>query len=149
MSCDDNETPYMIDPLDGPSVTLPDRVYREMQGMTIQLLSILELLSPGDCHCLKVLEDGEWLNWSLLEADLINWMSTAVSSGDVIQPDRSARFPNREGWLAVTAEHIVDDFWWVECLPTGQDHSGDWIVDVDTGPAAAVLRIVGSQRCLP
>ena len=149
MSCDDNETPYMSDPLDGPTVTLPDRVYREMQGMSIQLLSTLELLTSNDCHCLKVLENEEWVDWPSLEPDIIAWMSTAVSSGDVIRPGRSARFTNREGWLAVTAEHIIDDFWWVECLPTGQDHAGNWIVDAYTGPAAALLRIIGSGRCLP
>ena len=149
MSCDDNETPYMSDPLDGPTVTLPDRVYREMQGMTIQLLSILELLTSNNCHCLKVLEDEDWVDWPSLEADIISWMGAAVSSGDAIRPDRSTRFSNGKGWLAVTAEHIVDDFWWVECRPTGQDHAGNWIVDVDQGPAAAVLQIIGSRRCLP
>ena len=149
MNCDANEKPYSIDSLDGPTVTLPDRVYREIQGMTIQLLSVLELLATEDQHSLKVLEDEEWVDWPWLEAEITTWMGAAMSSGDVIQPDQYSRFSNSEGWLAVTAEHIVDDFWWVECLPTGQDVSGNWIVDVDNGPAAAVLRIIGSRRCLP
>ena len=149
MNCDDNGTHDINDPLDGPLVTLSDRVFREMQGMGIQLLSVLELLTEEEGHSMKVLEDEEWVDWPWLEVDIISWMNTAVSSGDVIQPDRSARFSNREGWLTVTAEHIIDDFWWIECLPTGQDDAGNWIVDVDNGPAAAILRIVGSRQRLP
>ena len=94
--------------------------------------------------------DEVWVDWSSLEDDLIKWMGAAISSDDLIFPAQFKRLSNGDGWLAVNVEHVIDDYWWVECLPTrGDDQTGLWRLDVEGGPAAAVLRIEGSRRCLP
>ena len=131
-------------------VLVPVRVLKELIAMNIQLLSVLEIYVPDEGHRLQVLVDEAWVDWASLEEYLINWIGAAVSSGDVIFPCQFARLANGNGWLAVNVEHLIDDYWWVECqLTSGDDDSGCWLLQVDDGPAVAVLRIEGSRSCLP
>ena len=149
MSCDDDGIFFRPATEGEPMVLVPVRVLKELIGMSIQLLSVLEIYVPDEGHRLQVLADEAWVDWTSLENDLINWIG-AASSDEVIFPCQFTRLANGKGWLAVNAEHLIDDYWWVECQPThGDDDSGFWPLHVDDGPAAAVLRIEGSRSCLP
>ena len=150
MSCNDDGILFRPATEGEPMVLVPVRVLKELTGMSVQLLSVLEIHAPDEEHGLQVLADEVWVDWPSLEEDLINWIGAAVSSDDLIFPNQFTRLTNGNGWLAVNVEHVIDDYWWVECRPTrGDDDSGFWLLDVDDGPAAAVLRIEGSRRCLP
>ena len=150
MSCNDDGLLFRPVTEGDPSVMVPVSVLKELIGMSIQLLSVLELQAPDEGHNLQVLADEEWVDWPSLEDDLIKWIGVAISSDDLLFPSQFRRMPNGYGWLAVNVEHVIDDYWWVECRPTrGDDDTGFWLLDVDDGPAAAVLRIEGSRQCLP
>lgn len=150
MSCNDDGILFRPATDGEPTIMVPVRVLKELTGMSIQLLSVLEFHVPDEGHRLQVLADEEWVDWPSLEEDLINWVGAAISSDDLIFPYQFRRMSNGNGWLAVNVEHVIDDYWWVECRPTrGDDDSGFWLLHVDDGPAAAVLRIKGSRRCLP
>ena len=149
MSCNINGTQSGFDTQEEPTVTIPASVLKELIGMTIQLLSVLELHAPEEGHSLQVLADEEWVDWSILEQDLTEEMTEGLHSGGPIGPDQFKRIRNRDGWLAVHVEHIIDDFWWVECQPVAVDYSNQWKKDYGRGPAAATLRIEGSRDCLP
>ena len=150
MSWDDDRIFFKPATEGEPMVLVPVRVLKELIGMSIQLLSVLEIYLPDEGNRLQVLADEAWVDWPSLEDDLIKWIGAAVSSDDVIFPCQFTRLANGNGWLAVNVEHLIDDYWWVECQPTlGDDDSGCWLLQVDDGPAAAVLRIEGSRSCLP
>ena len=101
-----------------PMVLVPVRVLKELIGMSIQLLSVLEIYLPDEGHRLQVFADEAWVNWASLEDDLVKWIGAAVSSDDLIFPCQFTRLANGNGWLAVNVEHLIDDYWWVECQPT-------------------------------
>ena len=150
MSCNDDGILFKPITEGEPTIMVPVRVLKELTSMSVQLLDVLEIQVPDEEHRLQVLADEVWVDWPSLEEDLINWMEPAVSSDVPIFAYQFIRLANGNGWLAVNMEHIIDDYWWVECQPTlGNDGTRFWLVDIYTAPAAAVLRIEGSRRCLP
>ena len=150
MTCNDDGILFKPITEGEPTIMVPVRVLKELTSMSVQLLDVLEIQVPDEEHRLQVLADEVWVDWPSLEEDLINWMEPAVSSDVPIFAYQFIRLANGNGWLAVNLEHIIDDYWWVECQPTlGNDGTRFWLVDIYTAPAAAVLRIEGSRRCLP
>ena len=149
MSSDINRTQFDLEWHNDPTVRVPTRVLKELSGMRIQLLSILDLQAPKEGHSLQVLADEEWVNWPALKDTLTLWMTTGPQSDALLFPNQFGRFPNGEGYLAVHIEHMIDDYWWVECQPTFLNASGEMETDYSNGPAAAVLRIEESRTRLP
>ena len=113
------------------------------------LLSVLELQAPKEGHSLQVLADEKWVDWSSLKATLTGCMTAGLQTELHFYPDQFGWFPNGEGYLAVNIEHMIDDYWWVECQPAITSDSSEWRKDLSKGPAAAVLCIEDSRVCLP
>ena len=78
MSCNDDGILFRPATEGEPTVLVPIRVLKELTGMSIQLLSVLEFHVPDDGHRLQVLADEVWVDWPSLEEDLINWIGASV-----------------------------------------------------------------------
>ena len=149
MCIDENGNLLGTESDDQQSVMVPVEFLKELFEMRTQFLNALALQSPAEGHSLKVLEDKDWVDWSLLRFELFKRMSAAVSSGGTLLPNYLATFPNGDGWVAVSASHIIDDYWWIECRPSTGDHPAFWALNVHEGPDTAVLRFMDSKKCLP
>ena len=134
---------------DQQSVLVPVEFLRELIEMRTQFLNVLELQAPGDGHNLKVLEDKDWMDWSSFRFELFKWMSATVSPAGMSFSNHLAAFPNGDGWVAVSATHLIDDYWWIECRPPTGDHPVFWTLDLRLSPATAVLRFEDSRKRLP
>ena len=129
-------------------VMVPVEFLKELIELRTQFLNVLDLQSPDEGHSLKVLRDEDWVNWPSFRLELFKWMTAAFSSAGRSFSNRLANFPNGDGWLAVSATHLVDDYWWIECRPSTGDHPAFWTFDNRLGPATAVLRFRGSRKYL-
>ena len=149
MCIDENGNLLRTEADDPQSVMVPVEFLKELFDIRTRFLNILKVQSPGDGHSLQILEDKAWVDWSSLRFELFKRMNAAVSASGTVLPDYLATFPNGEGWVAVSASHIIDDYWWIECRPSTGDHPAFWALNVHEGPDTAVLRFVDSRKCLP
>ncbi len=136
-------------PTKNDTVTLPASMLKELEGIAIQHLSFIELEMPGEEHYLHAPQKQGWVDWPSLEADLIDLMTSKLEHGSTTEPDLWWALPNQAGWLDVRVNHMIDDYWWVECLPAALNDSDQLETDLDQVPAPAVLRIQGSRNHLP
>ena len=157
MCIDENGNLLSTEADDQQSVMVPVEFLKELFEMRTRFLNILKVQSPGEGHSLQILEDKAWVDWSSLRFELFKRINAAVSAGGTLLPNYLATFPNGDGWVAVSASHIIDDYWWIECrasvgaLPAinRSDHPAFWALNVHEGPDTAVLRFVDSRKCLP
>ena len=102
---------------------------------------------PQDGHSLLIL--GEWPHSPGLEPAIIHWLAGAVEGQKEYPPNLQERLRDGDGMVSVSAEHLLDDHWWITVeLPrfTGPRHP-----EVGGGPepAVAIARIEGSADRLP
>lgn len=136
-------------PTNDAAVTLPAAMLKEFRGIAIQHLSFIELEIPGEENQLHSPQQEDWVDWPSLETDLIDLMTSKLQAGTATEPDHWWTLRNQTGWLDVRVNHMIDDYWWVECLPVSLNDSGQLETDADQVPAPAVLRIQGSRNHLP
>ena len=76
-----------------------------------------------------------------MEYDLTEWMTAGMQTGEPLRPERSDFITNAEGHLCIIVEHVMKDFWSVECLPAIINDSNEWEADYSKRPASAMLTI--------
>ena len=123
--------------------------FKVLDGMRLVLINSLDLLMPGEEHSLMSLQDEEWNGWNGWKEDLFAAMTAGMIHGSLIDPVQHLHFETGTGALAVELQHVVNDYWWVECHPAHLDQSGEAVPDIAVRPAMAMLRVRDSSEHLP
>ena len=119
----------------------------QQKTLTEQVSSLLDLLIPGDGHRLFTL--GEWNRTPTLESEIIEWLTDVQGSEEDFRSRRVKTLMYRDRMVAVYAEHMIGDHWWV-VVHNIRFHESE--ADFDEykeripgrRPDAAIARIVGS-----
>ena len=129
---------------DGPTVEVRTRVLKELVGTRIQLLGGPYLKTAPDCVNLQVLSDKEWVNWPAVGDILTRRITVDPASGAELDSHHYGLIAYAGGGVAVRIKHLVDDYWWVECLFPAIEDYDEWQASISRGPAVAVLLAEGS-----
>ena len=133
----------------GEYVTIPASALKDFNGMALELLNILDCMIPGDGNSLHTISEKRSIDWSSVEQTLVDSIETGMREGASLNPNPACRVEGATGWLSVRADHLVDDYWWVECEPEHGNTVGGPPKTVDGPPAVAILRIRNSSLSLP
>ena len=133
----------------GPTENVSEPLWREAKQTNLQLLNTYDRLMPGEDHGVRPLSEVPGVDWASLEGALIGCMLEGLRANASLHPRQYGALPHEDGWLAVTADHVVDDYWWVECGPAEGKDPGDIEAERGSVPAVAILRISGSREHLP
>ena len=133
----------------GEYVTIPASALKDFNGMALELLNLLDFVIPGDGNSLHALSEKRSVDWSSIEQTLVDSIETGMRDGASLNPNPACRIEGISGWLAVRADHLVDDYWWVEYAPEQGKGSGEPPKTIDGPPAVAILRVRNSSMNLP
>ena len=133
----------------GPEEVVSETVWRDAKRLTLQLVNTYELLLPGEGHAVHPLSEGPGVDWASLEDGMIGCMVDGLRGHESIHPSQYGELPTAAGRLSVTADHIVNNFWWVECFFSRGQGSDDSEMGRFSHPAVAIMRISGSGAHLP
>ena len=133
----------------GPVEKLSEAVWREAKKTSFELLNTYELLMPGEDHGVHPLSEGPAVDWASLEGALIECMVEGLRGNESIHPTQYGVLSNADGPVSVAADHLVNDFWWVECSQPRDQGSGDPETGGGGVPSVAIMRISGSGERLP
>ena len=134
----------------GPQEIVSETVWRDAKRLTLQLINTYEILLPGEAHGVHPLSEGPGVDWTYLEDALIGCMVDGLRGHESLHPSQYGELPTAAGRLSVTADHIVNNFWWIECFPSGGQGSDDpESLGQFSRPAVAIMRITGSGERLP
>ena len=119
----------------------------QQKTLTGQVGGLLDLLIPGDWHRLFTL--GEWNRTPTLESEIIEWLADAQGGEEDFRSRRVKTLMDGDRMVAVYAEHMIGDHWWV-VVHNIRFHESE--ADFDEykerspgrRPAAAIARIAGS-----
>ena len=129
--------------------TIPATVLKDFNGMSLELLNVLDCLMPGDGNGLLAIAEKQSVDWPSIEHSLIDCIASDMHRGSSLNPNPASRIEGAAGWLTVRADHLVDDYWWVECELEHGNGASEPPKTVGGSPAVAILRIQGSHRGLP
>ena len=120
----------------------------QRETLTEQVSDLLDLLIPGDGHCLFTL--GEWNRTPTLESEIIEWLTDAQGGEEDFRSRRVKTLTDGDCIVAVYAEHMIGDHWWVEVNnirfhETEADFDEYKERSLGRRPAAAIARIVGNH----
>ena len=119
----------------------------QQETLTEQVSDLLDLLIPGDGHRLFTL--GEWNRTPTLESEIIEWLTNVQGGEEDFRSRRVKTLMDGDRMVAVHAEHMVGDHWWV-VVHNIRFHESEADFDEykerspDKKPAAAIARIAGS-----
>ena len=133
----------------GPQEIVSETVWRDAKRLTLQLVNTYELLLPGEDHGIRPLSEGPGVDWASLEDALIGSMVDGLRGNESLHPCQYGELSTAAGRLSVTADHIVNNFWWLECFPSRAQGSDDSETGLVSRPAVAIMRISGSGAHLP
>ena len=133
----------------GPAEVVSETVWRDAKQLTLHLVNTYEILLPGEGHGVHPLSEGPGVDWASLEGPLIGCIVDGLRRHEVIHPSQYGELPTASGRLSVTADHIVNNFWWLECFPSRAQGSDDSETGLVSRPAVAIMRITGSGERLP
>ena len=128
---------------------VPAGVLKNFLRASVELLRVVDPGVPGARHNLVVLDDQKWVDWPSLERDLIEWMNAGIRAEEPLRPDQHRFLANGEGQLGVHIEYVVEDLWFVECLPAIINDSNAWESDLNEEAATAMLTAQDSGTVLP
>ena len=124
---------------------VPGQELKELVSSRIQLTGTPYLHTPTGTRDLQVVSDKAWVDWPSLEGALTGRMGAHLASGAALASNQWGLAAYRGGGVVVRVEHLVEDYWWVECLmPAGEDYE-QWRASIGAGPAAAVLHVEDSR----
>ena len=123
-----------------------DYVYQK-ETLTEQVSDLLDLLILDDGHRLFTL--GEWNGTPTLESEIIQWLTDAQGGEEDFRSRRVKTFTDGDRMVAVYAEHMIGDHWWVvvnniRFHETEADFDEYKERSPGRRPAAAIARIVRS-----
>ena len=127
-----------------------DYVYQK-ETLTDQVSDLLDMLIPGDGQRLFTL--GEWNRTPTLESEIIEWLTGAQGGAEDFRSRRVKTLIDGDHMVAVYAEHMIGDHWWV-VVHNIRFHESEADFDEYRGrspgrrPAAAIARIAGSSNPL-
>ncbi len=121
----------------------------QQKTLTEQVGGLLDLLIPGDGQRLFAL--GEWNRTPALESEIIEWLTDVQGGEEDFRPRRVKTLMDGDGMVAVYAEHMIGDHWWVVVNNIRFHESEAAFDEYKEGsrgrrPAAAIARIVGSSN---
>ena len=133
----------------GPEEIVSEAVWDEAKRTSLQLVNTYELLLPGEDHGVRPLSEGPGVDWTSLEDALIGCMVEGLRGNESLHPNQYGVLSTADRRLSVTADHVVNDFWWVECFFVRGQGSDDSEIGRASVPAVAILRITSSGEHLP
>ena len=121
----------------------------QQKTLTEQVSGLLDLLIPGDGHCLFTL--GEWNRTPTLQSEIIEWLTDVQGSEEDFRSRRVKTLMGGGRMAAVYAEHMIGDHWWVvvnniRFHETEADFDEYKERSPGKRPAAAIARIVGCSN---
>ena len=121
----------------------------QQKTLTEQVGGLLDLLIPGDGHRLFTL--GEWNRTPTLESEIIEWLADVQDGKEDFRPRRVKTLMDGDRMVAVFAEHMIGDHWWVvvhniRFHQTEADFEEYKERSPGRRPAAAIARVVGSSN---
>ena len=121
----------------------------QKETLAEQVGDLLDLLIPGDGHHLFTL--GEWSRKPTLESEIIEWLVDIQGGEEDFRSRRVKTLMDGDRMVAVYAEHMIGDHWWVVAHNIRFHESEadfDEYRERSTGrrPAAAIARIVGNSN---
>ena len=121
----------------------------QQQILTDQVSDLLGLLIPGDGHCLFPL--GEWNRTPAPESEIVDSLVDVQDGEEDFRSRRVKTLMDGERMVAVYAEHMIGDHWWVvvnniRFHETEADFDEYKERSPGRRPAAAIARIVGSSN---
>jgi len=133
----------------GKYATIPAAVLQDFNGMSLEILNVCDCLMPGHGNRLLALTEKRSVDWPSLEHALVDCIAGDMHGGSSLDPNPAGRIEGPAGWLTVRADHLVDDYWWVECEPDHGNGVSEPVRAIEGPPAVAILRIRDSNRGLP
>ena len=123
-------------------------VLKELVSSRIQLMGAPFLRMPPGTRNLQVVSDKVWVDWPSLEDVLTRRMNAHLDAGTALDSNQWGLLAYEGGGVAIRLEHLVDDYWWVECLMPIMENYEEWKAHLGTGPAAALLHVPDSRSNL-
>lgn len=127
---------------------IPASALSDFSSMSLELASILDYLMPGDASGLLAITEKESVDWSSLEPTIVDFIASGMEAGQTLNPNPSGRVMGASGPLSVWADHLVNDYWWLECKLERNPGSQTQTAPSEL-PALAVLRVRHSRYSLP
>ena len=124
----------------------------QKETLTEQVSGLLDLLIPDDGHRLFTL--GKWKRTPNLESEMIEWLADVQGGEEDFRSRRVKTLMDGDRMVAVYAEHMIGDYWWVVVHNIRFHESEANFDEYKEGnpgrrPAAAIARIVGSGNQAP
>ena len=121
----------------------------QKETLTGQTSDLLDLLIPGDGNHLFTL--GEWSRKPTLESEIIEWLVDIQGGEEDFRSRRVKTFTDGDRMVAVYAEHMIGDHWWVvvnniRFHETEADFDEYKERSPGKRPAAAIARIVENSN---
>lgn len=132
----------------GLNFEVSSAVLKELASSRIQLMGAPYLHTPPGNRNLQVVSDKVWVDWPSLEDALTRRMNAYLDAGTALDSRQWGLLAYQGGGVAIRIEHLVDDYWWLECLMPIMEDYEEWKAHLGAGPAAALLHLPGSRSNL-